>query len=70
MSIGEIPSADRARGFTVTDSGLVVVPKDYSFSTDASEREGIPRAKLDDTQIDDSEEQSEREIARSRVNMS
>lgn len=70
-SIGENHSADRARGFTVTESGLVVVPKDYSFSACASERESIPLAKLDNMWIDrDSEEDTEREIARSPLRMS
>ena len=29
--IGVNPEEDRARGFTVTDSGVVVVPKGYVF---------------------------------------
>ncbi|MFY0582313.1 hypothetical protein ACN28S_55775 [Cystobacter fuscus] len=29
--IGHDLAADKARGFTVTDSGIVVVPKNYKF---------------------------------------
>ena len=28
---GAILAADKARGFTVTDNGIVVVPKNYKF---------------------------------------
>lgn len=65
-SIGVNHRDDWTRGFTVTESGIVVVPKDYSFSTEASERTCIPLAELDNEWVDGgSEEDTEREITQS-----
>jgi glucose-1-phosphate adenylyltransferase len=31
VRIGHDPEEDRARGFTLTENGIVVVPKSYTF---------------------------------------
>lgn len=55
--IGENHRNDRARGFTVTESGLVIVPKDYSFATDAADTAHRPLDDLESFSMrDDSNE--------------
>ena len=70
-SIGVNHRDDWERGFTVTNSGLVVVPKDYSFAQNCSENVRGPFTELDNLWFDRiSGEDTEHEITRNPVSAS